>query len=62
MRNFLYKLKLLILRILCYEKPLRVAFFKYLSLKNAHGQISKVIRFGTNSRIGVASEYNQRLF
>ena len=33
MRNFLYKLKLLILRILCYEKPLRVALFKYLSLK-----------------------------
>ena len=33
MRNLIYKLKLLILRILCYEKPLRVALFKYLSLK-----------------------------
>ena len=33
MRDFLYKLKLLALRILCYEKPLRVAFTKYLSLK-----------------------------
>ena len=29
----LYKIKLLILRILGYEKPLRVALFKYLSLK-----------------------------
>ena len=28
-----YKIKLLILRILGYEKPLRVALFKYLSLK-----------------------------
>lgn len=33
MKIFLYKLKLLFLRILCYEKPLRVAFTKYLSLK-----------------------------
>ena len=33
MINFLYKIKLLLLRILCYEKPLRVAFIKYLSLK-----------------------------
>ena len=33
MKNFLYKLKLLFLRVLCYEKPLRVAFIKYLSLK-----------------------------
>tara|TARA_E500000178_G_scaffold320314_1_gene343329 strand:+ start:2719 stop:3567 length:849 start_codon:yes stop_codon:yes gene_type:complete len=33
MKKFLYKLKLLFLRVLCYEKPLRVAFTKYLSLK-----------------------------
>jgi len=33
MKKFLYKLKLLFLRVLCYEKPLRVAFIKYLSLK-----------------------------
>ncbi len=33
MINFLYKIKLLFLRILCYEKPLRVALIKYLSLK-----------------------------
>ena len=30
---FLYKLKILFLRIIGYEKPLRVAFLKYLSLK-----------------------------
>ena len=33
MNIFFYKLKLLFLRILCYEKPLRVAFVKYISLK-----------------------------
>ena len=33
MENFLYKFKLLILRIFGYEKPLRVALLKYLSLK-----------------------------
>jgi len=33
MENFFYKIKLLILRILGYEKPLRVALLKYLSLK-----------------------------
>ena len=33
MENFLYKVKLLILRIFGYEKPLRVALLKYLSLK-----------------------------
>ena len=33
MKNLFYKLKLLILRILGYEKPLRVALLKYLSLK-----------------------------
>ena len=33
MNNFLYKIKLLILRIFGYEKPLRVALLKYLSLK-----------------------------
>ena len=33
MENFLYKIKLLILRIFGYEKPLRVALLKYLSLK-----------------------------
>ena len=33
MKFFLYKLKLLFLRVLCYEKPLRVAFTKFLSLK-----------------------------
>jgi hypothetical protein len=30
---FFYKLKILILRIICYEKPLRVVILKYLSLK-----------------------------
>ena len=33
MENFFYKIKLLILRIFGYEKPLRVALLKYLSLK-----------------------------
>tara|TARA_B100000787_G_scaffold70398_1_gene51766 strand:- start:3518 stop:4366 length:849 start_codon:yes stop_codon:yes gene_type:complete len=33
MKIFFYKLKLLFLRVLCYEKPLRVAFTKFLSLK-----------------------------
>ncbi len=33
MINLLYKFKLLFLRVICYEKPLRVALFKYLSLK-----------------------------
>ena len=33
MNFFFYKLKLLFLRVLCYEKPLRVAFTKFLSLK-----------------------------
>ena len=33
MKLFFYKLKLLFLRTLCYEKPLRVAFTKFLSLK-----------------------------
>lgn len=33
MKFFFYKLKLLFLRVLCYEKPLRVAFTKFLSLK-----------------------------
>lgn len=33
MGNFLYKFKILLLRILGYEKPLRVALLKYLSLK-----------------------------
>ena len=33
MRLVLYKLKILFLRILGYEKPLRVALLKYLSLK-----------------------------
>ena len=33
MNIFFYKLKLLLLRILCYEKPLRVPIVKYLSLK-----------------------------
>ena len=33
MENLIYKLKLLILRILGYEKPLRVALLKFLSLK-----------------------------
>ena len=33
MNIFFYKLKLLLLRILCYEKPLRVPIIKYLSLK-----------------------------
>ena len=33
MQNFFYKIKLLILRILGYEKPLRVALLKYFSLK-----------------------------
>lgn len=33
MENFLYKIKLLFLRILGYEKPLRVALLKYFSLK-----------------------------
>ena len=33
MKNLFYKLKLLTLRILGYEKPLRVALLKYLSLK-----------------------------
>lgn len=33
MKLFFYKLKLLFLRVLCYEKPLRVAFTKFLSLK-----------------------------
>ena len=31
--KFLYKIKILFLRIIGYEKPLRVAFLKYLSLK-----------------------------
>ena len=30
---FIYRLKIFILRILGYEKPLRVALLKYLSLK-----------------------------
>ena len=33
MNSFLYKIKILLLRILGYEKPLRVALLKYLSLK-----------------------------
>ena len=33
MNLFFYKLKILFLRIIGYEKPLRVALFKYLSLK-----------------------------
>ena len=33
MKLFFYKLKLFFLRVLCYEKPLRVAFTKFLSLK-----------------------------
>lgn len=33
MENFFYKIKLLVLRIFGYEKPLRVALLKYLSLK-----------------------------
>lgn len=31
--NFLYKLKIFFLRVVGYEKPLRVAFLKYLSVK-----------------------------
>lgn len=31
--NVVYKLKILLLRVLGYEKPLRVAFLKYISLK-----------------------------
>ena len=31
--NFLYKLKIFFLRVLGYEKPLRVAFLKYLQVK-----------------------------
>ena len=31
--NLIFKLKVFFLRIICYEKPLRVAFVKYLSLK-----------------------------
>jgi hypothetical protein len=34
---FFYKIKILILRIIGYEKPLRVAILKYLSLKEVHG-------------------------
>ena len=33
MINLFYKFKLLFLRVICYEKLLRVALFKYLSLK-----------------------------
>ena len=33
LKKLIYKLKILILRILGYEKPLRVAFLKYISLK-----------------------------
>ena len=33
MRKIFYKFKILILRIIGYEKPLRVALLKYLSLK-----------------------------
>ena len=33
MNNFLYKLRILILRIIGYEKPYRVAIIKFLSLK-----------------------------
>ena len=31
--NIVYKLKILLLRVFGYEKPLRVAFLKYISLK-----------------------------
>lgn len=31
--NIIYKLKILLIRIICYEKPLRVALIRYLSLK-----------------------------
>lgn len=31
--NLFFKIKIFLLRIICYEKPLRVAFIKYLSLK-----------------------------
>ena len=30
--KFLFKIKLFIIRLICYEKPLRVVFAKYLSL------------------------------
>lgn len=33
MNSLFYKFKILFLRVLCYEKPLRVAIVKYLSLK-----------------------------
>ena len=30
--NYFFKIKLFLVRLLCYEKPLRVVFTKYLSL------------------------------